>query len=63
MATISITVEAANSVDAMLKQQALEAIAQNLTKDNLLFIAEKARKQGVNEKINKFKSGPFKNAL
>ena len=61
--SITIKIEAASELEALSKQQALQTIARYLTKENLLYISEKAKNPKVNERINGFRQGPFKNFL
>lgn len=61
--TFTIQIKANSPLEAQAKFQSLQTLGNNLTKDNLVFIADKATKPDVNNKIDKFKSGPFKNYL
>ena len=63
MKEISITVNAASDMEAFAIKNALQSIATNFNKDNLVYISELSKKPDVNNKFAKLKSNPLVKAL
>ena len=63
MREIIITVNTASDMEAFTIKNALQSIAKNFNKDNLVYIAGLANKPKANERFNDLKSNPIVKAL
>ena len=63
MKEITITINAASDMEAFTIKTALQNIAANFTKENLVYIAELSKKEKVNEKFAGMKTNPFLKTL
>ena len=53
---VTINIPTDNQVDSFLISKSLETLVQNLTKENIQLLAEKSKKPGMNEKLQKYKA-------
>ncbi len=63
MKEITIKVKAASDIEAFTLKNALQSIATNFNKENLIYIAELSRNKGVNDKFNSLKANPIVKAM
>ncbi len=63
MKEIIIKVNAASDIEAFTLKNALQSIATNFNKDNVLYIAELSKKKDVNKKFTSLKANPIVKAL
>jgi hypothetical protein len=63
MADINITITAATPMEEMVLRGAIQKIAKNFNKVNLIYIAELSEKQNVNEKFEKLKNNKIVQTL
>jgi len=59
MKEITITVKAASDIEAFTMKNALQSIATNFNKENVVYVAELSKKKDVNEKFNALKTNPL----
>lgn len=56
---ITISTNAETDMEAFSLKSAIQSIATNFNKENLIYLAELSRKPNVNEKFIKLKNNPF----
>lgn len=59
MKQVSISVNATTEAEAFAIKIALEQIAKNFNKENILYIADLSKKPNVNDKFKSLKNNPF----
>lgn len=59
MVPVNISINVASDAEAFAIKIALQEIAKNFNKDNIIYIAELSKKPNVNEKFKSLKNNPF----
>lgn len=56
---VTISTQANSDMEALSLKNAIQTIASNLNKANILYVADLCRKDKINEKFDKLKNNPL----